>query len=65
MHTDLHTLKIIECEAQYLSQIDSNCCKPAEVKLTIQRSSAYNKWLIRLPPSEPPTCIVDLFKMCL
>ena len=59
MHTDLRTLKVKECETQYWSQIDSNCCSPAEDKLTIQRSSAYNKWFIRLPPSEPP--IVDFF----
>ena len=50
MHTDLRTLKVKECEAQYCSHIDSNCCRPAEDTLTI-----------RLPPSEPP--IVDLFKM--
>ena len=44
MHTDLRTLKVKECEAQYYSQIDSNCCRPAEDKLTIQRSLDYNKY---------------------
>ena len=63
MHTDLRTLKDKECEAQYSSQIDSKCCRPAEDKLTIQRSSAYNKWFIRLPPREP--LFVDLLKISL
>ena len=34
MHTDLRTLKVVACEAQWLSQTDSNCCRPAEDKLT-------------------------------
>ena len=37
MHTDLRTLKVIKCETQNWSQIDSKCCRPAEDKLTIQR----------------------------
>ena len=58
-HTDLRTLTVKECAARYLSLINSNCCKPVDAKLTIQRT----KWFIRLPPSEPP--IVDLIKISL
>ena len=32
MHTDLRTLEVIECAAQCVTQIDSNCCGPAEEK---------------------------------
>ena len=63
MLTDLRTLKVTECAAHYLSQIDSKCSRPAKDKLTIQKSSAYNKWFIRLPPSEPT--IEDLLKISL
>ena len=57
-HTDLRTLNVIECASQYLSHIDSNCCRPAEDKLMIERSLAYNKWFIRLPQSEQPIVFV-------
>ena len=63
MHIDLRTLNVIECAAQYLSQDDCEGCRPGENKLTIQGSSFYNKWFIRLPPSQP--LIVDLFKISL
>ena len=63
MHTDCLTLKVIEILAQYSSQIDNNFCKPAEDGLTMRRSSAYNMWLMRLPPNEPP--IKELFNILL
>ena len=40
IHTDCFTLNVIECIAQYCLQIDRSCWRPAEDKLTIQRSSA-------------------------
>ena len=63
IHTDYLTLNVIERLAQYSSQIDNNFCKVAKDKLMMHRSSAYNMWLMRLPPNEPP--IKKLFNILL
>ena len=60
IHTDFLTLNVID---GIDGGIDHKLTGVAEDKLTIQRSSSYSIWLIRLPLMDPP--IEDLFKISL